>query len=113
MDQTGNNGHQGHRLEAVAESTLTKLVARVVTPLMLTALVVIASFVTGRLVKQLDDQGKDIVTIKVGMSKISTRLDAQVIRQVEQNSKTNDKQDNDIRELRDRVTRVEGVIRTP
>lgn len=103
----------GSRLERAAESSVAKAGARIVTPVLLMFLTALIGWTALRLVSQLDGQGKDIATIKTDLSVVTTRLDAQVIRQVEANSKTNDRQDGEIQTLQSQVSRLEGVVRTP
>ena len=96
----------GHRLQAAVESTFAKSVSRLVTPALLTCLLVVSGFVGTRLVSQLDDQGHDISKIKSDLVVVSTRLDEGVIRQVNDNGKRIDK-------LEDRVQVIERAVKTP
>lgn len=97
---------QGHRLQSAVESTFAKSAGRLVTPMLLTALLGISTFIGSRLVSQLDDQGHDISKIKGDLVQVSARLDEGVIRQVNDNGKRIDK-------IEDRVTVLERSVRTP
>src|SRR3954465_4898159 len=86
IDETRHRG-----MQAAADSTLAKFSARVVTPVLLSALLVVGGFIGSRLVAQIDDQGRDITKIKGDLAVVSTRLDEGVIRQVNDNGKRIDK----------------------
>lgn len=94
------NEPHGSRLDAAIESQLAKFLARIVVPLLVTAL---CFFMRGALVQLQSnqvEQGRDIVQIKSDVRDINTRLDAQVLRQVETNTKN-------IERLDDRVQKLE------
>jgi TolA-binding protein len=86
--------HKGHRLEAAAESTFAKLVARFGTPILLA---IIGWFLVGTVGRMehaqreqsavLTEQGKRITEIQRDVAVLSTRMDERVIRQVDANSK--------------------------
>ena len=105
--------HKGHRLEAAAESTFAKLVARFGTPILLA---IIGWFLVGTVGRMelaqreqsvvLTEQGKRITEIQRDVAVLSTRMDERVIRQVDANSKQ-------IENHEERLRVLERTTRTP
>ncbi len=104
---------QGHRLQATVDSTFAKFSARVVTPLLLTGLTVFGGFLGTRLITQLDDQGRDISKIKSDLIVVSTRLDEGALRRIDENAKANVRQDEELSKLKEGVTVLRSLVRTP
>lgn len=80
--------HHESRLERATESTFAKAVARFAVPALLA---IVGWFVVrgiDRVETKQDSQGVDIVAIKSDIRDVNTRLDAQVLRQVEHNTQT-------------------------
>ena len=85
---------KGHRLEAAAESTFAKLLARVVTPFLVA---IIGYFLVGTMedIKEAQqqlhrgqiDQGAEITQIRTELAVVNIRMDERVLRQVDANSK--------------------------
>jgi hypothetical protein len=94
---------RGHRLQAVAESTLAKSISRFVVPVLLGVVGWFLVRTTDRIEAQQQEQGADITQVKSDVRDLGTRLDAQVIRQVESNSKRLDAID-------ERVQRIEREV---
>lgn len=79
--------HPESRIERATESTFAKVLARFAVPLLLA---IVGWFVVrgiDRVESKQDLQGLDIVQIKSDVRDVNTRLDAQVLRQVEHNTK--------------------------
>jgi hypothetical protein len=98
--------HPESRLERAAESTLAKAAARILVPLLIsivgTLLLVLASQVRADVAELRDvqnEQGRDIAIIK-------TRLDTQVLQQVQANTKN-------IEKIDERVQRIERRLGDP
>jgi DNA polymerase elongation subunit (family B) len=78
--------HPESRLERATESTFAKVLARFAVPVLLA---IVGWFVVrgiDRVEAKQDAQGVDIVAIKSDIRDVNTRLDAQVLRQVEHNT---------------------------
>ncbi len=110
-DDTDDMG--SHRLQAAAESTVAKFSARVITPVLLSALLVVSGFVGTRLVNQLDGQGMDISKIKSDLIVVSTRLDEGALRRIDENAKANVRQDDELSKLKEGVTELRSLVKTP
>ena len=105
--------NKGHRLEAAAESTFAKLVARFGTPILVS---IIGWFLVGtnnrieegqREQKAATDlQGVAIAELKRDVAVLGTRMDERVIRQVELHSKQ-------IENHEERLRVLERTTRTP
>lgn len=98
-----------HRMQRIADSAVTKVVAATAVALLPILLGVIAFLGSGALndIKHEQEvQGDAIQQIKSDVRDVNTRLDAQVIRQVDSNTKHIDK-------LEDRVQTLERAVRTP
>ncbi len=94
--------HQS-RLERATESTLAKAVNRFFVPGLLT---LISWFVVDGVTSLREDlsaQGKDIVQIKSDVRNVNTRLDAQVLSQVERNTKAIDNLDTRLQRIERRL----------
>lgn len=102
-----------HRLLEVVESTQAKFVARLVVPVLLSALVVISGFIGTRLLAQLDTQGNDIAQVKSDMRVLSTRFDEVALRQVASNTdRIGQVEKKDIDQDR-RIDALERTVKTP
>lgn len=98
--------HRGHRLEAAAESTFAKLVARFGTPILLA---IIGWLLVGTVNRMENaqreqsaailEQGARITEIQRDVAVLSTRMDERVIRQVEANSEQIDNHEERLRVL--------------
>lgn len=104
---------QQGRLQRVAESGAAVAVSRLLTPALLSVCVGLLAFIGSGINKRFDDQaqvsaqqGRDIAEVKTGLQVVATRLDAQVIRQVDSNTQHIDK-------LEDRVQVLERSVSTP
>lgn len=102
-DVRAHDEHRGHRLEAVAESTLAKWVSRFGVPLLLGVIGFFLMRTTDRIEATQERQGEDLAQVKSDVRDLNTRLDAQVIRQVETNTKRIDALD-------ERVQRIERGV---
>ena len=103
----------GHRMEAVADSTLAKWLARFVMPAMVAIIGWFLMSANSRIERTQasqseaqQTQGEDIAAIKSDIRDVNTRLDAQVIRQVDQNTQNTT-------ELRKRVEIIERSVHVP
>lgn len=103
---------KGHRLEAAAESTFAKLVARFGTPLMLGVIGWFLVQTLHRVEQQqaaqgaaIEGQSIDLSQIQRDMAVITTRMDERVIRQVGANSKLLESHEERLRVL-ERTTRT-------
>ena len=96
----------GHRLQAAADSSLAKIMARLVTPALLTALLAVSGYIGSRMVAQLDDQGRDIRNVQSDVRDLNTRMTEGVIRQVNSNSSRIDDHEK-------RLQNLERSVRTP
>lgn len=94
---------RGHRLQAVAESTVAKTISRFVVPVLLGVVGWFLVRTTDRIEATQQEQGADLSQVKSDVRDLGTRLDAQVIRQVESNSKRIDAID-------ERVQRIEREV---
>lgn len=101
--------HKGHRLEAAAESTFAKILARVVTPVLVT---IIGFFLVTTLLRiesgqqalhetQIE-QGRELTRVRTEMAVVNIRMDERVIRQVDANSEV----------LSDHERRIQSLERT-
>lgn len=113
MSEAIPNSRQGdddtmpdNRIEAVADSTLAKKLTQWVMPAMLGVIGGLLLQANSRIEQTQAEQGLDIAQIKSDVRDVNTRLDAQVIRQVDSNTKAIDK-------LGDRVSTLERAVRTP
>lgn len=104
MDDTDDGS--AHRMERAAESTFAKVLTRFGMPVMLAVIGWFLIQANNRIEATQASQGKDITQIKSDVRDVNTRLDAQVIRQVDSNTKHIDK-------LEDRVQTLERSVRTP
>ena len=80
------DGMQGHRLQAAAQSTAAMLISRLLTPALLTALLAVSAYIGARLVRQLDDQGRDLSAVKSDVRDLNTRMTEGVLRQINDHS---------------------------
>ena len=94
------------RIEAVAEGAFAKRITQWVVPAMLAAGIAVITQANNRIEATQAAQGVDISQIKSDVRDVNTRLDAQVIRQVDSNTKAIDK-------LGDRVSTLERAVKTP
>jgi hypothetical protein len=95
-----------NRIEAVADNTLAKKLTQWVMPAMLGVLGGLLMQANNRIEATQARQGVDISQIKSDVRDVNTRLDAQVIRQADSNTKQIDK-------LGDRVSTLERAVHTP
>jgi hypothetical protein len=105
--------HAESRLERAADSSMAKVAARVLVPALLP---IIGSLLIVLAVQQREDmaaltsdqreQGKDIVAIKSDVRDVNTRLDAQVLRQVETNTQV-------LQAHERRLQQLERAVRVP
>jgi NhaP-type Na+/H+ and K+/H+ antiporter len=98
MDLQGDEV-RGHRLQAVAESTLAKSVSRFVVPVLITVIGWFLMRTTDRIEVTQQKQGDDLAQVKSDVRDLGTRLDAQVIRQVETNTKRIDALDERVQKI--------------
>lgn len=107
----------GYRLQAATESTIAKAVARFGVPLLLAALSVLGGLafndiktdIQSEIASSASDRrqtGQDIAQIKSDVRDLNTRLDAQVIRQVDQNTRR-------MESFEARIQTLERSVRTP
>jgi len=94
------------RIEQATESTLAKVVARFAVPLLIAIIGWFTVTTLTHIQTEQGQQGKDIAQIKSDVRDVNTRLDAQVIRQVDSNTKS-------IEKLDDRVQTLERSVKTP
>lgn len=99
----GRESEPPHRLQDAVESTAAKVVTRMVVPALLT----IIGFFVIRLVAEQDTQGDDIVAIKQAQAVTNTLLAERVIRQVDTNTAVNASQQREINDLKTRVSVLE------
>lgn len=104
--QGDHDDSTGHRMEAAAESTFAKLLARFGTPVMLGIIGYYVVQSNNRVEGAQEVQGRDIAQIKSDVRDVNTRLDAQVIRTVES-------QGRHIDNIEQRVQLIERVVKTP
>ena len=102
-DVRAHDEHRGHRIEAVAESTVAKAVSRFGVPVLLAVIGWFLVQTTNRIEATQERQGDDLAQVKSDVRDLNTRLDAQVIRQVETNTKRLDTLD-------ERVQRIERQV---
>lgn len=103
----------GSRLEAAAESSVAKIGARIVTPVLLVITLSLIGF-TGKAIingqtegaARDESQGRDIEQIKSDIRNVNTRLDEGVIRQVNTNTE-------DIKQLKSDVETIKRAVPTP
>lgn len=81
---------QRHVMLDMVESTAAKVLARVVLPVVVSALCALTMWIGRNALDRIDDQGRDIAQVKSDLRVISTRLDEGVIRQVDQNKEAID-----------------------
>lgn len=107
-------------LKQAADSSLAKISARFVMPVLIFVLTLAVSIIGFFLVQTSSriestqskqaltqlEQGKDIAAIRSDVRDVNTRLDAQVIRQVDQNTQG-------FNDLRKRVEVIERTVRVP
>lgn len=103
---TDTDDAQGHRLRVAADSSVAKIMARIVTPALLAGLLAVSGFIGTRLLKQLDDQTRDLQAVKSDVRDLNTRLTEGVIRQVNSNSDR-------ISDHEKRIQTLERTVRTP
>lgn len=103
---TDTDDVHGHHLRAAADSSVAKFMARIVTPALLAGLLAVSGFIGTRLLKQLDDQTRDLQAVKSDVRDLNTRLTEGVIRQVNANSDR-------IADHEKRLQTIERVVRTP
>ena len=96
---SASDDQRGHRLEAAAESTLAKWVSRFGVPLLLGVIGWFLIRTTDRIEQTQREQGADLAQVKSDVRDLNTRLDAQVIRQVETNTKRIDAMDERVRRI--------------
>ena len=96
----------GHRLERAADSSLAKIVTRLVTPMLLSALLFVSGYLGSRLVNQSDKQGDDIASMKSDIRDLNTRMTEGVIRQVASQSQRVDDHES-------RIQKLERTMPTP
>ena len=96
----------GHRLQAAAESSTAKVLARLVTPALLAGLLAVSGYIGSRLVTQLDEQGRDLQAVRSDVRDLNTRMTEGVIRQVNGNSSRIDDHEK-------RLQVLERTVRTP
>lgn len=104
---------RSHRLQQMAESSVALVGGRLVTPILLVICIGLIGWIGSGFQASLEKQGDDIAQVKSDVRVINTRLDAQVIRQVEANTKVNERQEDALGDINRRVDRLEGVVRTP
>lgn len=97
---------QRHRLQQLAESSALLVGSRLVTPVLLLLCLGMIGWIGNGFKDQLNEQGRDIGQVKTKLEVLGTRLDAQVIRQVDANT-------TDIRDLKTRVQVIERSVPTP
>lgn len=100
------NDDTQHRLQQLAESNVAIAGSRLVTPALLLITIGLVSWIGVGFSTQLAQQGRDIAEVKTDVRVLGTRLDAQVIRQVDHNTKRVDR-------LEDRVEVLERSVPTP
>ncbi|MCX7041089.1 MAG: hypothetical protein NT117_00050 [Gammaproteobacteria bacterium] len=98
--------HHESRIEKATESTMAKVVARFVVPILLTIIGWLLIDGLGDLRSNVKSQGADIVLMKSDVRDLNTRLDAQVLRQVETNTKT-------IETHERRIQAIERAVKVP
>lgn len=101
-----DNDEPRPRLERAVESSVALAGSRLVTPVLLLVCITLIGWIGSGFNARLDEQGKDLVQVKTDLRVLGTRLDAQVIRQVDQNSKRLDT-------IEDRVQILERSVPTP
>lgn len=79
-----------HAVLQLVESTAAKFIARVLLPIVVSALCALTMWVGRNALDRIDDQGRDIAQVKSDLRVISIRLDEGVIRQVDQNKEVID-----------------------
>lgn len=97
---------QAHRLQAAADSSTAKIVARLVMPALLSLLLGVSAYIGTRLVDQLDAQGRDIASVRSDVRDLNTRMTEGVIRQVNSNSSRIDDHEK-------RIQTLERTVKTP
>lgn len=102
-----------HRVLEAVESTQAKFIARLVVPVLLSALVAISGFIGTRLLAQLDAQGSDIAQVKSDVRVLSTRFDEVALQQVRGNTARLDQVEKKDVEQDRRIDALERTVKTP
>ena len=111
--RNGQDDGRRHRVLEAVESTQAKVIARVLVPLLLTALLGVSGFFGARLLRQLDSQGDDIAQVKSDMRVLSTRFDEVALRNVESNTaRIGQGEKKDVEQDR-RIEALERTVKTP
>lgn len=111
--RNGQDDGRRHRVLEAVESTQAKVIARVLVPLLLTALLGVSGFFGARLLRQLDSQGDDIAQVKSDMRVLSTRFDEVALRNVESNTaRIGQGEKKDVEQDR-RIDALERTVKTP
>lgn len=76
-----------HAVLQLVESTAAKFIARVLLPIVVSALCALTMWVGRTALDRIDAQGHDIQQVQSDLRVISTRLDERVIRQVDENKR--------------------------
>lgn len=113
QQRTSQDDGRRHRVLDAVESTQAKVIARVLVPLLLTALLGVSGFFGGRLLRQLDTQGDDIAQVKSDVRVLSTRFDEVTLRNVESNTaRIGSVEKRDVEQDR-RIDALERTVKTP
>lgn len=75
------------RLQRIARSEFAVAAAQFGTPILLAACIGLIGWIGNGFNARLDEQGKDLQQVKSDLRVLGTRLDAQVIRQVDSNTR--------------------------
>lgn len=100
------NDGQRHRVLEAVESTQAKVVARLITPALIAALIGVVVWIGQRALAKQEEQRDDIAQIKSDVRDLNTRMTEGVIRQVNSNTER-------ITEHERRLQNLEGVVKTP
>lgn len=96
----------GHRLEAIADSSVSRILSRWGTPILLTVIGFLLVRGLDRMESTQAAQGKEQIEMKGALLVLTTRLDAQVIKQL----------DDTTTRVSDHERRIQGLersVRTP
>lgn len=103
----------GHRLQSAIESVSAKGFGRIYAPTVMTAMLAVVSFVSVRAINWMDTTSHDIEIVKSDVRDLNTRFNESALRRIDDNSKTNQRQDDDISKLKEGVIELRGMVRTP
>lgn len=97
---------QRHRVLEAVESTQAKVIARVVTPMLLTALLGVVLWIGQAALSRQEEQRDDISQIKSDVRDLNTRMTEGVVRQVNTNAEA-------IHDHEQRLQVLERTVDTP